>query len=81
MFVNVKLFATLRRYGPGNDVLGDSFPVLVDDSSTVTVLLEKLKIPKDQAKIVMINGTISKIQEKLQDKDVVAIFPPVGGGS
>ena len=79
--MNVKLFATLRRFGPGNDVSGDIFPVLVNENSSVTVLLEKLKIPNDQAKIVMINGTISEIQEKLQDKDVVAIFPPVGGGS
>ena len=81
MIVKVKLFATLRRYGPPDVKLGENFPVILDESSDINQLLNKLKIPKDQAKIIMINGNISKRQEMLKEEDEVAIFPPVGGGT
>ncbi len=80
MIVKVKLFATLRRYGPPDVKLGENFPVILDESSDINRLLKKLKIPEDQAKIIMINGNISKRQEILKEEDEVAIFPPVGGG-
>ena len=54
--------------------------MILDESSDINRLLKKLKIPKEQAKIIMINGNISKRQEKLKEEDEVAIFPPVGGG-
>ncbi|MFX1249246.1 MAG: MoaD/ThiS family protein [Promethearchaeota archaeon] len=77
----VKLFATLRKYGPIDIKLGDSFPVTLEEDANVATLLRKLKISEDQAKIIMINGNIQELQEKLNGEDVVAIFPPVGGGS
>ncbi|MFX1286544.1 MAG: MoaD/ThiS family protein [Promethearchaeota archaeon] len=80
MIVKVKLFATLRRFGPTNVKLGESFPVSLDEAANIATLLKKLKITEDQAKIIMINGNPGEIRTILKQNDVVAIFPPVGGG-
>jgi len=81
MMVKVKLFASLREFGPTNVKLGESFPVPLDESDDIAALLKKLKITEDQAKIIMINGNPGKMHEKLEENDEVAIFPPIGGGT
>lgn len=78
--VKVKLFATLRKFGPTDVKLGESFPVLLNETADIATLLKQLKITEDQAKIIMINGNPGKIHETLKENDEVAIFPPVGGG-
>lgn len=80
MIVNVKLFATLRSYGPPDVSLGESFAISLDKEAVVAGLLHKLKIPKKETKIIMINGKNSELGDKLSDGDIIAIFPPVGGG-
>jgi molybdopterin converting factor small subunit len=80
MKVKVKLFATLRNYGPTGVELGESFSVALEEGVTVAALLETLKIPRREAKIIMINGNNSEIGDKLIEGDTIAIFPPVGGG-
>ena len=81
MNVNVKLFATLRKFGPSDVELGESFSVKLDEESPdIAKLLEKLKIPINQTKIIMINGNNSNLGDKLKEGDVIAIFPPIGGG-
>ncbi len=80
--VHVKLFATLRDYGPKNLGIGESFTVKFSESTTITNILEKLKIPKEEAKVVMVNGEIKNEQNyTLETDDEISIFPPVGGGN
>jgi len=55
------------------------------DGSTFLDLLDSLDIPRDDPKLVLINGISRGISDKvhterLRDGDVVAIFPPAGGG-
>ncbi|MFX0209278.1 MAG: MoaD/ThiS family protein [Candidatus Hodarchaeota archaeon] len=80
MMVKVKLFATLRKYGPDGVELGESFSVTLEEGVTVATLLKMLKIPRKEAKIIMINGNNSEIEDKIIEGDTIAIFPPVGGG-
>ncbi|MFX1507758.1 MAG: MoaD/ThiS family protein [Promethearchaeota archaeon] len=81
MMVKVKLFATLRDYGPKGVELGKSFSVTLEEGVTVATLLEMLKIPNKEAKIIMINGNNSEVEDKIIEGDTIAIFPPVGGGN
>jgi molybdopterin converting factor small subunit len=79
--VKVKLFATLREFGPKNLEIGESFSVEISENSNVEDLLVKLEIPKEYAKIIMVNGNIIQdYSQLLKSNDNISIFPPVGGG-
>ena len=80
MLVNVKLYATLRKFAPNDVEIGESFPIEIDEA-TINAVLERLQIDKEQAKIIIVNGTrISKLEYALSSNDTIVIFPPVGGG-
>jgi molybdopterin converting factor small subunit len=79
MEIEVKLFATLRDYLPkGSGQF--SCRVEMDSSDTVRDVLEKLKIPEDIPKIILVNGVHSNLDRVLKYGDVVSVFPPVAGG-
>jgi molybdopterin converting factor small subunit len=79
MIVHVKLFATLRRQYP--DVgIGEPMPVELPDGATVEQLIECLRLPAEQVKIVFVNNIVQQEQYTLNDGDELGIFPPVGGG-
>jgi len=77
--VDVKLFATLRKYRPELGV-GEAFAVQVPDGATVGDLIRLLGLTEDQARIVFVNAVSSEQGRVLSDGDQVGIFPPVGGG-
>jgi molybdopterin converting factor small subunit len=52
----------------------------VDGHTRVEDILERLKIPEEIPKIILINGVHGKREQPLKDGDVVSIFPPVAGG-
>ena len=74
--VTVKFFATLREFGPDNEIMK------IPENSKVKFLFEEYNIPKDnQRAIILVNGSPHKDQETiLKDGDIVSIFPPIGGG-
>lgn len=74
--VTVKFFATLRKFGPNNEI------IKIPENSKVKLLFEKYNIPKDnQRTIILVNGRPHKDEKTiLKDGDVVSIFPPIGGG-
>jgi molybdopterin converting factor small subunit len=79
--VRAKLFATLSNRSPKKLPIGDSFAVELEDNSTILDLLAFLSIIREEAKIVMINHTtVLDYNHPLKDGDIIAIFPPVGGG-
>ncbi len=79
MEVEVKLFATLRDYLPkGSGKF--SCKMEVDGHTRIKDLLDRLKIPKDIPKIILVNGIHGKEDQIVKDGDVVSIFPPVAGG-
>jgi len=77
--VQVRLFATLRRYFPDLQ-LGESITVDLPDGATVGQLIEHLNIPIEEVKIVFVNNIVRDMESTLEDGDMVGIFPPVGGG-
>jgi len=79
MEIEVKLFATLRDYLPKGSSRF-SCKMEIDDRTTVEDILTRLNIPEDMPKIILINGTHAKKDQKLKEGDVLSIFPPVAGG-
>ena len=72
--IEVRLFATLRD-GRGKIVMME--PAAVRSAGDI---LAALNIPAEEVAILLINGFHSKPEYKVSDADVVAMFPPVGGG-
>ena len=72
--LEIRFFATLR-YDRGNIV---RLPFYL--GITGTQLLETFNISQDQVSIFLVNGFHHSLDTKLCDKDIISIFPPVGGG-
>jgi len=77
MKVEIKLFAGFRSYIPSTP---DQRYTDVPDGSTVGDIILALDIPEDTKKIIFINGARGTVDSVLQEKDRLAIFPPVAGG-
>lgn len=43
-------------------------------------ILNELGIPEEEVAILLINGRHSKSDAPIKDGDIIALFPPVGGG-
>jgi len=76
ILITVKFFATLRKFGPAEELIK-----LVEDS-TVKSIFDKYKIPKEERRtIILVNGRPHRdLKTILQNGDIIAIFPPIGGG-
>lgn len=80
MKVDVKLYATLKTYAPKDLEIGESFPLELEHG-TIREALEKIGIPMEKAKIIMINGIrVPGVDVTLKNGDLLVIFPPIGGG-
>ena len=79
MQVTVKLFATLTRYGQGGRA---GAPVVIElpEDATLQHLIDELKIPSEETRIIFVNGIIQETDYRLKDGDEVGMFPPIGGG-
>lgn len=74
MKITVKLFATLRAY---NEKI---FEIEVDDKEVIVNVIRALNIPEEEVAIIMVNGRGKSVHDTLEEGDVLALFPPVGGG-
>jgi len=74
MKITVKLFASLRDFGP--EIQEKSVP----ENSTVESVVSSLSLPEDIPLLTIVNGVHTDPQAMLQAGDVLALFPPVGGG-
>ena len=79
MRVQVKLFATLRRFAE-HVKPGAPFEVELEETATLQALLDQLNIPVEEAKITFVNGIIQDVDYVIQTGDEIGIFPPIGGG-
>ncbi len=72
--IEVRLFATLRE--------GRGKVLMFDPGSTATAgaILDRLAIAPETVSILLINGFHAAPEDAVKDGDVVALFPPVGGG-
>jgi len=74
MVVEVKLFATFREGRFKERELE------LPEGSSLHDLLEHLKIPEGDTKVLIVNGLAVSAEHKLSHQDVVAIFPMIAGG-
>jgi len=79
MEIEVKLFATLRDYLPKGSGRF-SCKMEIDDHTQVQDILSRLNIPDDIPKIILVNGIHGRNEQRLNEGDVLSIFPPVAGG-
>lgn len=72
--IEVRLFATFRE--------GRNKISLLDPSEYKTAgdILRHFSIPIEEVAILLINGHHSVSDAPVKDGDVLALFPPVGGG-
>jgi len=77
--VEVRLFASLRKYRP-NLGIGEPLLIALDDKAKLGNLFDDLKIPKEEIKAVFVNGKWEEESYLLSDRDRIGIFPPIGGG-
>ena len=77
--VQVRLYATLRRYQPQVQ-LGEGVLVSLPEGATVAQLVDKLGLPEDTVKRVFVQGIIVENDQRLNDGDEVGMFPPIAGG-
>lgn len=79
MKITVKLYATLRRYGPELPS-GAGFCLEIPADANVEKAVERLGIPDAVALVAMVNNQVVHLDHVLVAGDVLSLFPPVAGG-
>ena len=74
MHVHVKLFASLRNFGPERQTL--ELPA----GATIGDVVRALGIPGTVKLLRIVNGEHRPENELLKDGDELALFPPIAGG-
>lgn len=74
MNIEVRLFATFRE---GRE---KKYFLEVADGTRIIDIINRFEIDKEEASIVLVNGIDGSLERVLNDGDILALFPPVGGG-
>jgi len=74
MRVTVKLFATLRNFGP------EEQQTELPENSTIEDVINMLKLPEKIPILKIVNGEHRDPTYLLKDGDEIAFFPPTAGG-
>jgi molybdopterin converting factor small subunit len=73
MKVKIKLFASLRKFGPDEQVIE------LPENATIDDAIDSLDIPKTSL-LRILNGEHRPASHTLKDGDELALFPPIAGG-
>ncbi|MBT2968966.1 MAG: molybdopterin synthase sulfur carrier subunit [gamma proteobacterium symbiont of Ctena orbiculata] len=83
MQVKFKLYASLMAYLPPG-ASDHTVSVSLSEGATIFDLMDSYQVPREQAHLVVCNGLFvppsQRESYRLQDGDVVALWPPVAGG-
>lgn len=74
MKIQVKTFATLKKYEPEDSELE------LPGGATVGDIVEALGIPYQEVRLAFVNSIHAKMDQQVSDGDKVSLFPAVGGG-
>lgn len=88
MEITLKLFATLGQYLPheldGRKPSYNQLPVDVAESSTVEAVIDRFRVPRAKAHLVLVNGVFipphARAMHRLNPGDELAVWPPIAGG-
>ena len=78
MEIEVKLVGRLKKYGQNK--LNEENIIELEDNSNINDLIEKLEIPPEQNKVVLVNGRDVKKDYELSSGDRVSIYNLLAGG-
>ena len=76
--ITVKLFAMLKKYVPEESSGGVSLSL--PSGATVQDAVAALKIPREQANMLVVGDTYVEVKTVLEDGLELSIFPPLAGG-
>lgn len=80
MRVTLRLFANLRKKLPPGSPRGYCELDLPDDA-TIGSVLAYVDIPETACQMILLNGLHCKeLDRRLDDSDVLSVFPPLAGG-
>jgi len=74
MKVEVRLFAYFREGRDKKQIIE------LNDNATIKDVLDIINIKEEEISILLLNGRDGSADRELKEGDVLAIFPPVGGG-
>lgn len=74
MRITVRLFATLRAGRFEEKTM--EFP----SGTTVGGIIRELDLPEGEVTLIFVNGRHADVTTVLSPDDILALFPPVGGG-
>ena len=74
--IEIKFFASLKKYLPPNS----ASRYVVEPGTPLSVVFDQLRIPKDQVKLIFIDGVKEDANVLLHGGERVGVFPPIGGG-
>jgi molybdopterin converting factor small subunit len=76
MKVKIKLFASLKQFGP------DEQEVDLPENATIedAIKLIKINLPETFPLLKIVNGEHRPAKYALKDGDELALFPPIAGG-
>ena len=72
--IEVRVFATLRQ---GREKITTLSP---EGISCAGDILDRMRVPPAEVSILVVSGVHQKPETPVKDGDIVALFPPVGGG-
>ncbi|HFL3828566.1 TPA: MoaD/ThiS family protein [Clostridioides difficile] len=72
--VEVRLFAYFREGREKKQVME------VEDGTTISDIVKALDIDEEEVSIFLLNGIDGPSNRQVKDGDIIALFPPVGGG-
>lgn len=79
MKIELRLYASLAAFMP-EQTGGKTLTMEVSDGTTIHDLLQQLKVPKKEIKVIFLNGIHADDGDILKEGDRVGIFPAVAGG-
>jgi molybdopterin converting factor small subunit len=79
MQITVKLYATLRKYGPSLPV-GADLTLDLPEGSDVAAVVALLRLPEGVALVAMVNDQAVHLDHVVLAGDTVSLLPPVAGG-
>lgn len=83
MEIHFKLYASLSQYLP-EEVQGNGLTIEVPDDSTPHDVLDRHRVPREEAHLVLLNGVYilpaDRDKPVIKPGDTLAVWPPVAGG-
>ncbi len=72
--IEVRLFAYFREGREKRQIIE------LEENAEISKVLDILNINEEEVSILLLNGRDGTTDRKLKDGDIIALFPPVGGG-